>query len=236
MKIDTDLLRQYKQHLPIDKNKQKHSQEYKALAILRYLYPQKYLTMAKGESPDLQDKDNGVGIEVVSAVRENDMKASRAFSDLHRTADENNIEKNIERIKSSGYSITSIQEDKFAISATGTSEGEKIVLQNNVRKKLERLRLYRKTFKTMGLAILLPEIPTSYAEEHCMEWIIESLSEAQNRFDFIYVLSHRFCIYYDTHTEFSEKRKLQGEEYTKLSIIAKMTAEGKLSLSDAEWL
>lgn len=100
---------------------------------------------------------------------------------------------------------------------------------------MERLRLYRKTFKTMGLAILLPEIPTSYAEEHCLEWIIESLSEAQNRFDFIYVLSHRFCIYYDTHTEFSEKRKLQGEEYTKLSIIAKMTAEGKLSLSDAEW-
>lgn len=53
------------------------------LATLRYLYPMKFDTMITGETPDLQDSVNSLGIEVTAAVKENDMKVSRAFSELY---------------------------------------------------------------------------------------------------------------------------------------------------------
>ena len=40
--------------------------------------------MVPGEAPDLQDYENGIGIEVTIAVNENDMRASRAFSELYQ--------------------------------------------------------------------------------------------------------------------------------------------------------
>lgn len=85
MNIETELVKKKEFSTSINSGIQKHSQEYKVLAILRYLYPQKFLTMINGEAPDLQDNENGVGIEVVSAAQENDMRASRAFSELHQT-------------------------------------------------------------------------------------------------------------------------------------------------------
>lgn len=235
MKIDTDLIKNKKYVSSIKPYNQKYSQEYKVLAILRYLYPPKFSNMVKGESPDFQDNISNIGIEVVSAVKEGDMEASRAFSKLCRP-ESRTTEKNKKRIESSNYSIIPVQDDKVTISTMGTSEGEKIVFQKSIRKKSEKLRQYREKFKTIGLAILLPEIPTTYAEEHCLEWISEVLNESQNLFDFVYVLSHRFCIYYDTHKNASEKRFLTAKEYRLLSIIARMTAEGELSLSDSEWL
>lgn len=53
-------------------------------------------------------------------------------------------------------------------------------------------------------------------------------------FDFVYVLSHRFCIFYDVQ-EVVEKRMINETEAILLATIARMTAEGKLSLSDEEW-
>lgn len=85
MNIETDLVKKKVFSSSMNPSIQKHSQEYKVLAILRYLYPQKFSTMINGEAPDLQDNENGVGIEVVSAASENDMRASRAFSELHQT-------------------------------------------------------------------------------------------------------------------------------------------------------
>lgn len=80
MRIDTDLIKNKNYIYPIQSSVIKHSQEYITLATLRYLFPQRYETMIKGESPDLQDSVNGIGIEVTAAVRENDMKASRALA------------------------------------------------------------------------------------------------------------------------------------------------------------
>lgn len=111
-----------------------------------------------------------------------------------------------------------------------------MVFQKSIRKKSEKLRQYGKKFKRIGLAILLPEIPTTYLEENCSEWISEVLTEGQNLFDFVYVISHRFCIYNDTHNNVFSKQSLTKEEYKLLSVIARMTAEGELTLSDSEWL
>lgn len=87
MKIDTNLVKEKKFGSAIKSEIQNTSQEYKVLAILRYLYPQYFSTMLKKEAPDLQDDEKSIGIEVVSVSDEMDMKANRAFSDLSLTID-----------------------------------------------------------------------------------------------------------------------------------------------------
>ena len=84
MKINTDLVKGKKYCSAIKPNTLKHSQEYRVLATLRYLYPSKFDTMITGEAPDLQDSASSTGIEVTAAVKEDDMKVSRAFSELNQ--------------------------------------------------------------------------------------------------------------------------------------------------------
>lgn len=235
MNIETNLVKKKNFASSIKPSIQKYSQEYKVLAILRYLYPQKFSTMINGEAPDLQDNENGVGIEVVSAAQENDMRASRAFSELHQTKGGDN-EKSEERIRASGYKFVPVQGNKVGISTTGTSDSEKVLVQKIVLKKAGKIQQYKKNFRKVGLAILFSETPTSYAEDHCLEWVTEVLNKFQDSFDFVYVLSHRFCIYYEIQKNVSEKRCFTENVYKSLSTIARMTAEGQLSLTDPEWL
>ena len=101
---------------------------------------------------------------------------------------------------------------------------------------MKKFPQYRIKFERTGLAILLPDIPTSYAENHFSEWISECQVEPENMYDFVYVISHRFCIYYDVHTNTTEKRSLKENESRSLATIGRMTAEGKLTLEDTEWL
>lgn len=44
----------------------KTSEEYTALAILKYALPERFSTLHKDESPDLQDTDGKLGVEVTS--------------------------------------------------------------------------------------------------------------------------------------------------------------------------
>ena len=235
MDINTDLVKSKKYIAPIKSNIQNSSQEYRVLATLRYLYPGRFDNMIKRESPDLQDLGNSAGIEVTVAVRRDDMKASRTFSELCQGEPEKK-EKYKKIIKDCGYSCGLLKGEKVTISSTGTSNGEKDFFQDSMRKKAKKCPLYRMRFLTVGLAILLPEIPTSYAETHLSEWISEAIHDTVNLFDFICVISHRFCIYYDVQTNGIEKHTLTQEESNRLSMIGRMTAEGDLSLMDKEWL
>ena len=234
MKINTDLVKGKKYSSAVKPNTLKHSQEYRVLATLRYLYSSKFDTMITGEAPDLQDSTNNTGIEVTVAVKEDDMKVSRAFSELNQGKPKD-IEKRKNIIESSGYSFVPLKDEKVAISTSGTADGEKYFFQQSILRKAKKLQQYRTNFKKIGLAILLPEIPTSYAENHLSEWISEMLDESANLFDFVYVISHRFCLYYDTQAKITEKRSLTQDESLLLATIGRMTAEGELTMTDTEW-
>lgn len=235
MNLHSSLIKNKKFNGAIEPALLKRSQEYSVLGILRYLYPQKYNTMVMGEAPDLQDKRNSTGIEVTVAVSENDMKASRAFSQLLEGNDEM-AKRHINKIEESGYKLTSIEGKAVSIHATGTSNGEKTLFQKAIRKKIEKSPHYRENFKNLGLAVVFLEIPTSEAEHGCIAWTREVFQEAQKSFDFVYILAHRFCFYYDTHTDSCEKRIISGDDLYAIKTIARMTAEGELSLESDEWL
>lgn len=235
MNIKTDLVKNMKFTDAIKPCLSKHSQEFRVLATLRYLYPAKFDTMITGEVPDLQDCVSGIGIEVTAAVKENDMKVSRAFSELHQGKPKD-IEKRKKIIESSGYSFVPLKEEKVAIATSGTSDGEKYIFQESIRRKLKKLKQYRINYREIGLAIILPEAPTSYAENHFSEWISELFRETEELFDFVYVISYRFCAYYDVHTKGWDKHVLTSGESRSLATIGRMTAEGILSLTDYEWM
>lgn len=235
MKINTDLVKGKKYSFAVKPNTLKHSQEYRVLATLRYLYPSKFDTMITGEAPDLQDSASSTGIEVTSAVKEDDMKVSRAFSKLNQGKPKD-IAKRKKIIESSGYSFVPLKDEKVAISTSGTADGEKYFFQQSILRKTKKLQQYRTNFKRIGLAILLPEIPTSYAENHLSEWISEMFDKSANLFDFVYVISHRFCLYYDTQAKSTEKHSLTQDESWLLATIGRVTAEGELSMTDEEWL
>ena len=114
MKINTDLVKGKKYSSAVKPNTLKHSQEYRVLATLRYLYPSKFDTMITGEAPDLQDSASSTGIEVTAAVKEGDMKVSRAFSELNQGKPKD-IEKRKNIIKSSGYFSVPLKDEKVAI-------------------------------------------------------------------------------------------------------------------------
>lgn len=233
MKIDTDKIKNKKFTTPIKSETQKHSQEYRVLATLRYLYPNRFENVVTGESPDLQDKENSIGIEVTVAVDWRDMRASREFGNLQQK--DGNYEKHKKAISSSGYSTLPIKEDIVAISTSGTKDGEQFFFQESIRKKIKKLQRYKTEFKKIGLAVILPEIPTSNAETHFCEWIAEVFEESITVVDFVYVISHRFCIFYDVQEDIIEKRTIDGMKAILLATIARMTAEGELSLNDEEW-
>lgn len=236
MQINTDLVKNKNFENAIKPSLLKHSQEYRVLATLRYLYPAKFDKMVTGETPDLQDCVSGIGIEVTAAVNENDMKASRAFSTLYQVTSED-TEKCKNVIKSSGYALVPIGDKKLAITTLGTADGEKRLFQESIRRKVKKLNRYRAKFKEIGLAVLLSEIPTSCAETNLTEWLSELLTESNNWFDFVYVISHRFCIHYNMQGDIIEKHLLTNDETRWLATIGRMTAEGELSfLTAEEWL
>lgn len=235
MKINTELVKNKKFSSPIKSSIIKHSQEYRVLATLRYLYPTKFDTMITGEAPDLQDSANNTGIEVTAAVKEVDMKVSRAFSELNqgKTKDK---EKSKNIIESNKYLLAPHKDEGVAIATSGTADGEKNFFQESIRRKTKKLQQYRTNYSRIGLAVFLPEIPTSYAENHLSEWISEIVEESTNFYDFMYVISCRFCTYYDVRARCTDKRIITKEESLLLATIGRMTAEGELSLKDKEWM
>lgn len=235
MNIHTNLVKNKRFTSSIEPSILKHSQEYRVLATLRYVYPEKFDAMITGETPDLQDSISSTGIEVTAAVKADDMKVSRTFSELNQGKPKD-IEKRKNIIKSSGYSFVPLKGENVVISTSGTADGEKSFFQESILRKAKKIQQYRTNFKRIGLAILLPEIPTTYAEDHFSKWIFELLIDAENQFDFCYVISHRFCLYCDVQTGTSEKKELAQEESRLLSTIGRMTAEGELTLKSEEWL
>lgn len=104
--------------------------------------------MVKEESPDLQDKENGIGIEVTVAVDWRDMRAAREFANLQQG--NGNIEKHKKAIASSGYFFFPIKKDKVAICTSGTSKGEKFFFKKVYEKRLTIFSNIKQDFKKLG--------------------------------------------------------------------------------------
>ena len=236
MKLDTELIKNYKPNCAISSELLKDSQEYRVLATIRYLFPFEFDEMIPDESPDLQDRKNDIGIEVTVATSQKDMEASRVFAEYKAgSRSEENFNKIIKR---NGYEI----EDSYIngakiISKSGKLECEKCVFEKAIENKLKKLPDYRKKFNKVGLAILLTEIPTSDLENSIVDKISELNNNNNNEdfFDFIFIISNRFCLRYDIKTNKIVKYSLTAQESDSLKIIGRLSAEKTIDLSNIEY-
>ena len=210
MNLYTDLLKENSFCDPTADGIVKHSQEYRVLATLRYLYPLKFDNMIVADAPDLQDKENDVSIEVTTTAKEGSMEVSRLFCETLSADNLYKREKQEKIICSRGYSIMSLNGKVNYLLASGTDAEEKAFFQASLQKKNKKIEEYKKKFLRVGLAVLWEGIPTSYAEENIKEWIFETYINADKTFDLIYVIASRFCIYYDIHSRYFEKRLIKN--------------------------
>lgn len=234
MNIFDDTVKKYNNAFMKQHHLSKHSQEYRVLATLRYLFPGQFDNMVHGDRPDLQDEKNSVGIEVTLAVRATEMQVTKEFSKMCLASSEEKKLKYQKKIESTGYEVVQ-SPVRRVISPTGTSDVEKNVFQESIKRKIKKARQYRDRFSILGLAVLLIEIPTSTAERSVGDWTFEVLGKDNNAFDFVYVISERFCHYYEIKTGRRNIYNLSKEEKQLLCTIGRMTAEGFLTLEDPVW-
>lgn len=236
MNLNTERIKNKRFTNAIDSETSKKSCEYRVLATLRYLYSDMYNNMKNDDSPDLQDKVNNVGIEVTKSCNDKEMAASSAYYKLMRCDELEVIEEQRRIINKNNCSLIETDDGTRHMLSFGTYYDEKNFFQNAIKKKLDKLDKYKKSYEKVGLAILIEDIP-------CYEFIdnikinIDEVYNNNNKFyDFIYVISSSFCIYYDINEEIYEKKELTKDESLKLKTIGRMTAEKEIDIeNDVEW-
>ena len=86
-----------------------------------------------------------------------------------------------------------------------------------------------KFWEGVGLAVVLTEIPTREAEDSFVNWTDEAFSDRGEHFDFVYILSHRFCIYYNLKKKCTQKWDIK-DVYMQLRMIGKKLANNEISM------
>lgn len=211
----------------------KCSYEYRVLATLKFLYPDMYNNMEKGESPDLQDKDNNIGIEVTTLSNNKELAASDAYYKLIRYK---NISQQIKIINKNNHSLTITDDGIIHMLSFGSYFCDKELFIKVINNKLDKLNEYKNKYKVVGLAVLIVDIICSETEYNIVNIINELYQETNNFYDFIYVISSDFCIYYNVYENVFKKRILSEEENLNLKKIGRMTAENVSNIeTDEKW-
>ena len=221
--------------MPIQPELLKHSQEYRVLATLRHLFPQEYDNMITRDAPDLQDDEKGVGIEVTLAANPKDTQAARLFSELSLAQPIKAPSLLIKEIESLGYTVQDYPGGRRLVKSGGISSNNETAFKESIKRKSQKIQKYRSAFPRVGLAILLTEIPDRETENNLIQWIEQVDGEIKPTFDFFFVISERFCLYYEPETNISKKRSITREENDQIRSIARKTAEGELTMNSSEW-
>ena len=206
----------------------KTSREYKALAILKYSFPDCFAKLHKAEAPDLQDDDGNLAIEVTWGGSPRDEQISGESLKYSHAETEAEKEKSLQKIRKNGG-------NRDAISTSypvGTSEGDKKNVIEVFRKKLEKADNYRQSFKRIGLAIII-DIPLFFFEDpQWGQW----LSDINNGgFDFVALIHWSGVDIYDFKTREYSNRRIDREDMDALKRLGRMAAEGIVMDDDPVW-
>ena len=224
----TDEIRNYQITTSLPADKIKYSREYQVLAILKYAFGKEYACLHKGESPDLQDSEGNIGIEVTwggSPIAEKISGESVKYSHAQTPAER---EKCLGVIRKNGG-------DRDEVSTSypvETVESEKVCISNVLRKKIRKANNYHERCQRIGLAIMLDIPLIFFSDLKWGEWLAE---ENKGSFDFI-VLTHWSGVdSYDFLTKEYSSHRISRDDMDSLKKLARMTAEGIISDDSSVW-
>ncbi len=139
------------------------------------------------------------------------------------------------RFECIGYNVNKLPNGAVSINRGGIIFDEEQVFKETITKKNKKASHYRTLFPVLGLAILLQETCTSEAENSFVTWIKQKMNDEGTLFDFFYIISDRFCLYYDVTNNMEYKYNIESKENRLLRTLGRMTAEGEITLDDEEW-
>lgn len=227
--VFTDRVYNYTVEKALSPDKIKTSREYYVLAVLKYLCPEVFSQLEKSETPDLQNRDGLLGVEVTWGGSPRDEIINGENYKLRYAKTEKQRERCLETIRKEGGN-----RDKYTISypmSTGTDDKNNI--EKIVKKKLNKIHIYKEKCSRVGLAILL-DIPLFFLTDKNWESWLSNINN--NGFNFIILLhwSGIDICFFETN-EYRSIRFKDREENMMLHKIARMTTEGIIKESDLEW-
>lgn len=221
-----DEIKNYTVTKPLPAGLIKKAEEYKALAILKHSFPDRFARMHKDESPDLQDSDGDLGVEVTSGESTSDHIITSESIKYRHSKSEVEKEKILKKIQNNGGNI-----DGYIIDyPIGNADSDMIHVTAAFEKKIAKADLYRKRFKCIGLAIML-DCPLFINHQ----WG-KRLSHINNgKYDFVALLHWSGVVLYDFRTDNYSYANINREDMDALKKLGRMAAEGIIKDDDSVW-
>lgn len=218
----------------LDSHFWKTSNEYTALACLKYCFGEKYRHLRKAEAPDLQDAENSVAIEVTDSITPNDAQIIGEFTKLSQVNSEKQKEKCREKIIQNGACLLS--DGMIAWQSRGP-ETERHEIINAFVQKLSKISKYRKMgFANIGLLIYHEKPAFPETIDNFPEWLIDAQKGHADKYDFVYILHVEGLIFYDFANREKSEIIIPHEDRLALGNLGRMAAEGEVKDDDPIWL
>ena len=225
----TDEIRNYEVKNALSSELIKLSEEYYTLAVLKYCLPQQFAKLHKSESPDLQDEDTSLGVEVTVAISPRDQQISGESLKYSHAKTDAEREKALRKIRQKGGN----REGFITSYPVGTADSDKKNVQNVYAKKLKKLKAYREKCSRIGIAIRM-DIPLFFFEGF-LDWGEWLPRTGEDDFDFVALLHWSGMDMYETKTKKYAHFRIERADMDALKRLGRMAAEGRIKDNDPVW-
>ena len=189
-----------------------------ALSVLQYCYGDIYAGFDVHDAPDISDENRLIGIEVTKeeAQIEGEFVKYRLESRLEEKERRKQLIEN-NGAKIDGLGLTYPVKD---------SDSEKLIFQDAVRKKMEKLASYRRQgFEKVGLFVFYDEPPIPVRLEELKNYFDEVLNEYRDKYDVIYFGYSCGLIEYNILLNSIQARRIERNDYNRLRYEARLKVE-----------
>ena len=203
---------------PLTSRYRKKYVEVLALSVLQYCYGDTYAGFDVHDAPDISDENRLIGIEVTKeeAQIEGEFVKYRLESRLEEKERRKQLIEN-NGAKIDGLGLTYPVKD---------SDSEKLIFQDAVRKKMEKLASYRRQgFEKVGLFVFYDEPPIPIHLEELKNCFDEVLNEYRDKYDVIYFGYSCGLIEYDILLNSIQARRIERNDYNRLRYEARLKVE-----------
>lgn len=224
----TDEIRNYKVTTALPSELAKLYEEYHALAVLKYCSPQQFSKLHKAESPDLQDEENSLGVEVTVAISPQDQQISGESLKYSNAKTDAERERSLQIIRKNGG-----DRNKLCTSyPVGTASKDKKNVKNAYARKLKKLNAYRQKCSRVGLVIKM-DIPLFlFNDPKWGEWLPR---ESEDEYDFVVLLHWSGLDIYENETKEYSRFRIGSDDMDALGRLGRMAAEGRIKDDDPVW-
>lgn len=204
---------------PLTSRFRKRYVETLALGILQYCYKDKYAGFEIHDAPDISDGNKIIGIEVTEAVSDEQAQIQGEFVKYRLEDEAEQRERRKRIIENNGASV-----NEFGLTyPVKNGDDEKQIFQNAVKKKMEKLKLYRNQgYQKVGLLVFYDEPPIPVKLEDLKYYFDEVMDGYRDKYDIIYFVHSFGLIEYDVLTDEVQVISIERSIYNRLKYDARV--------------